>query len=231
MGTLKYVLSFFLISFKPISYISSAGRASNPEPVSGMWLHTTRSPALYRLSYRTGSSSFVFFFSQVKALDIWLFICIFFVFSAIVDCIADLRFLSMVEKESQIAGEEGVESDVPPVVDERARRISRPLNTDTAGTDNPYNVQFYGDNTPFQVRDTHTASARPRHIGNTYVVYYGRRNRLRLEAAHLHSHDVLLRIQYSDCNSKTVYDAPSVAFKWDCFTGIFLPIVDTRTHH
>ena len=94
--------------------------------------------------------------SQVKALDIWLFICIFFVFTAIVDCIADLRFLSMVEKESQIAGEEGVEADMPPVVDERARRVSQPGSAGGGGSETDtgasYNVKFYGDNTPFQVR-------------------------------------------------------------------------------
>ncbi|KAF0294705.1 Gamma-aminobutyric acid receptor subunit beta [Amphibalanus amphitrite] len=94
--------------------------------------------------------------NEVKALDIWLFICIFFVFSAIVDCIADLRFLSMVEKESQIAGEEGVQSEMPPVVDERVRRLSRPDDGgQTAGDDSDradatHNVQFFGDNTPFQ---------------------------------------------------------------------------------
>ena len=90
----------------------------------------------------------------MKALDIWLFMCIFFVFCAIVDCIVDLRLLSMVEKESQIAGEEGADEDLPPVVDERLRASragghrSDPGLGDSATA---YSVQFHGDNTPFQV--------------------------------------------------------------------------------
>ena len=91
--------------------------------------------------------------NEVKALDIWLFMCIFFVFSAIVDCIVDLRFLSIVEKESQIAGEEGADGDMPPVVDERLRTTQPAPHSSTTGMgdiSNSYSVKFYGDNTPFQ---------------------------------------------------------------------------------
>ena len=78
--------------------------------------------------------------------------CIFFVFCAIVDCIVDLRLLSMVEKESQTAGEQG--GDVPPDVDEglRAGRGSVPQSSLGAGDPaTSYSVLFRGDNTPFQV--------------------------------------------------------------------------------
>ena len=91
----------------------------------------------------------------MKALDIWLFMCIFFVFSAIVDCIVDLRFLSMVEKESQIAGEEGAADDMPPIVDERLRTGrggGGHRSTLGVGDVSASYVRFCGNNTPFQVR-------------------------------------------------------------------------------
>ena len=90
--------------------------------------------------------------NEVKALDVWLFMCIVFVFSAIVDCIADLRFLSMVEKESQIAGEERSEAELPPALGQRAQPASQTDQQPSAlsAGDSNAHIQFQGSNTPFQ---------------------------------------------------------------------------------